>query len=251
MHFAPDITLRPVLRGLALGAAVASLCGGVIAGEASTSPQRFFSANDGAIPQPLSDDAFEALVTHSPFTRTLGAPDSLILTGVARFDEDVFATLLDTKTMESHIVSSTPNSAGWQLIGISGDPERTQTLSAKVQIPGGEVVAIRYQMPPPRPPKSAYGRGSSGQGGPGGRAPPLSDSQVSEARNAAVNYREGFTSDGYPDRPPPEMVEKLSRLSASQREDINRQMIGLRNQGLGMEERRRIYEGMVDRAVRR
>lgn len=254
MHFAPDITSRSVLRGLALGAAVASLCGGVIAGGASTSPQTRFSANDGAIPQPLSDDAFEALVTHSPFTRTLGAPDSLILTGVARFDQDVFATLLDTKTMESHVVSSMPNSAGWQLIGIAGDPERTQTLSAKVQLPGGETVAIRYSQPPPRPPRSAYSRGSSGQGvpgGPGGSPPPLSNSQAAEAKNAAVNYREGFTSDGYPNQPPPEMVEKLSRLSVTQREDINRQMIGLRNQGLGMEERRRIYEGMVDRAVRR
>jgi hypothetical protein len=45
------------------------------------------------------------------------------------------------------------------------------------------------------------------------------------------------------------MVQKLSRLSVGQREDINRQMFGLRNRGLGMEERRRIYEGMVDRAT--
>ena len=71
---------------------------------------------------------------------------------------------------------------------------------------------------------------------------------MEEAKKAAVNYREGFTSDGYPNQPPPEMVAKLSRLSVDQREEINRQMIGIRNRGLGMDERRRIYEGMVDRA---
>jgi hypothetical protein len=47
------------------------------------------------------------------------------------------------------------------------------------------------------------------------------------------------------------MVEKLSRLSVGQREEINRQMIGLRNKGLGMEERRKIYENLVDRSARR
>ena len=116
MHFASGIASMAVLRGLALGAAVASLCGGAIAGGASTPPRAHSSASDSAIPQMLSDDAFEALLAHSPFTRSLGAPDSLILTGVAGFDQDVFATLLDTKTMASHVVSSTPNSAGWQLL---------------------------------------------------------------------------------------------------------------------------------------
>ncbi|MFO1484364.1 MAG: hypothetical protein U1F71_13480 [Verrucomicrobiaceae bacterium] len=47
------------------------------------------------------------------------------------------------------------------------------------------------------------------------------------------------------------MVAKLSRLSTSQREDINRTMFGYRNQGLGLDERRKIYEGLVDRAMQR
>ena len=63
-----------------------------------------------------------------------------------------------------------------------------------------------------------------------------------------MNYKEGFTSDGYPNAPPPEMLQKLSRLSVGQREDINRQMLGLRNQGLGMDERRKIYENLVEKA---
>ncbi len=44
------------------------------------------------------------------------------------------------------------------------------------------------------------------------------------------------------------MAAKLSRLSVSQREDINKQMFGLRNQGLGLDERRKIYENLVDRS---
>jgi hypothetical protein len=43
------------------------------------------------------------------------------------------------------------------------------------------------------------------------------------------------------------MVAKLSRLSASQREDINKQMLGWRNKGLGLDERRKIYENLVER----
>jgi hypothetical protein len=35
----------------------------------------------------------------------------------------------------------------------------------------------------------------------------------------------------------------------SQRETINQQMLGLRNQGLGLDERRKIYEGLVDRSL--
>src|SRR5262245_25989030 len=74
--------------------------------------------DDGAIPQPFKNDAFETLMSNSPFTRTLGVSDSVILTGIAHFDNEVYATLLDTKTMESQVVSKTPNFHGWQLVGV-------------------------------------------------------------------------------------------------------------------------------------
>lgn len=206
--------------------------------------------DDGAIPRPVNMEDFDALVTNSPFTRSLGVSDSLILTGVAHFEKDTFATLLDTKTFESHVVSKTPNFQGWQLVGVGGNSAEIQTWSAKIQIPGGEVISVRYQKPPPRPPRSKSG-GSGGSGTSGGNAPPLTSSQLNEAKAAAVNYKEGFSSDGYPKAPPPEMVAKLSRLSTSQRETINQQMLGLRNQGLGLDERRKIYEGLVDRSLQR
>jgi hypothetical protein len=205
--------------------------------------------DDGAIPRPMREETFDALMANPPFTRSLGFSDSIILTGVAKFDQDTFATLMDTQTMESQIVSKTPNREGWQLIGVGGHPSRAETWIAKIQIRGGEIVSIRYQKPPPRPPKSgASGKGSSGSSGGSGT---LTTAQISEARAAAVNYKEGFTSDGYPRQPPREMVEKLSRLNVNQREEINREMISHRNRGLGLDERRKIYEGLVDRAMQR
>lgn len=204
--------------------------------------------DDGAIPRPMREETFEALMANPPFTRSLGFSDSIILTGVAKFDQDTFATLMDTKTMESQIVSKTPNREGWQLIGVGGHPAKVETWIAKIQIRGGEIVSIRYQKPPPRP--TGLNSGSRGGSG-GGNLPAISDKQVSEAKAAALNYKDGFLADGYPDKPPRVMVEKLSRLSTTQREEINRTMFGHRNQGLGLDARRQIYEGLVERAIQR
>jgi hypothetical protein len=95
--------------------------------------------------------------------------------------------------------------------------------------------------------------GGSSSGSPGSMGPPtpLTTRQVEEAKHAAVNYKEGFSGDGYPRQPPPEVVEKLSRLSVGQREEINKQMIGLFSRGLAQPERRRIYDSLVDRAGQR
>lgn len=208
------------------------------------------AADDGAIPQPMNGEAFTALTTSSPFTRSLGLSDSIILTGVAHFEGEVFATLLDTQTMQSQVVGSTANFQGWQLVGVGGDPARLQTWTAQIQIEGGEVISIRYQPPPAKSTRSGSSSGSRTSGSSsGGKPPPLNSSQMAEAKKAAVDYREGFSGDGYPRKPPAEVVEKLSRLSVSQREDINRQMLGLRNQGLGLEERRKIYDDTLNRAV--
>lgn len=233
------------------GVALAGLCGIATLRGADTMPQPLPPDDDGAIPQSVKDGHFEELLTNSPFTRTLGVFDSIILTGVAHTENDVLATLLDTKTMESHVVSKTANFQGWQLVGVGGHPDEIRTWSARIQVTGGQVITVRYQQPPKKivSAKSSSGGGPGGStGSAGGNSPPLSSSQLSEARNAAVNYKEGFNADGYPRQPPPEMVAKLSRLSVSQREDINKQMFGLRNQGLGLDERRKIYENLVDRS---
>lgn len=246
VSFLPQCFLNPAHRAF-----IAALCVITTTHGAETMPAPSASpVDDGAIPRPLKDEDFDALVMNPPFTRTLGVSDSLILTGIAQFEKDVVATLLDTKTMESQVVSRTANFQGWQLVGVEGNPDQIQTWRARIQIPGGEVVSIRYQKPPPIPAKKSSS-GKSGGSSSSGKLPPINDAQVKEAQNAAVNYKDGFLADGYPDKPPREMVEKLSRLSTSQREDINRTMFGYRNQGLGLDERRKIYEGLVERSLQR
>ena len=77
----------------------------------------------------------------------------------------------------------------------------------------------------------------------------MSSRQLEEAKKAARNYKEGFSSDGYPDKPPAEVVKKLQKIGQDQRESINRRMMELRNRGMGMDDRRRIYNDMVDRSA--
>ncbi len=225
-----------------------TLCGGVTMRGAETTKTIPLLGDDSAIPQSVKEGDLKALIANSPFTRSLGVSDSIILTGVAHINDDVFATLLDTETMQSQVVSKTSNIQGWQLIGVSGNPAESRTWAAKIQVTGGQVISVRYQKPPTKRTRLATAGSNSNSGSSTGNTPPLSSSQKAEAKNAAVNYREGFTSDGYPQQPPPEMVAKLSRLSVGQREDINREMLGLRNKGLGMDERRKIYENLVDRS---
>jgi hypothetical protein len=200
------------------------------------------------IPQAVDERTFDVLFTNSPFTRSVDPSDSIILTGIATIEGEVFATLLDTATQRSQVVSKTANAQGWQLIGVGGDEATSRTWTAEIRVAGGEVISVRYQKPPAKKPGTTPGSGSGG-GGSTGKAPPLSSGQLAEAKKAAVDYREGFSSDGYPNKPPPEMVAKLSRLSVTQREEINQQMLGLRNRGLGLEERRKIYENLVDRST--
>jgi hypothetical protein len=248
--------LRHAGRHAVLALAGLSLCGlatlPATAAAADTVRETAPPRDDGAIPQPLTTDAFAPLVSASPFTRSLGVSDSLILTGIARFDNHLVATILDTQTWDSQVVSPVPNHDGWQLVGIGGDPAKMQTWSARIQIQGGQVITVRYQTPPPRPRTSSGSSmaGGSSSGGPGSMGPstPLTTRQVEEAKHAAVNYKEGFSGDGYPRQPPPEVVAKLSRLSVGQREEINRQMIGLFSRGMAQPERRKIYDSLVDRA---
>ena len=219
---------------------------------AETQPTAEAASSEGvSLPQPVDLAVFESLIADPPFTRTVNPSDSIILTGVAQIEGETLATLLNTQTLQSQVVGAAANAAGWQLLSLGGDPDLSQTWNAKIQVAGGEVITIRYQKPPAKKPGSGSGSGggsSSGSGGSSGSGN-LSSSQLAEAKNAAVNYREGFSGDGYPRQPPPEVVEKLSRLSVSQREEINRQMMGYRNQGLGLDERRRIYDGLLDRSL--
>lgn len=199
------------------------------------------------LPEPVTEESFSALKTNSPFLRSVGLSDAIVLTGIAHIGNDVFATLFDTDTAESHIVSTTANSLGWQLVDVRGDEADLESLTAKIQLAGGEVISIRYEKFDTR---AVKGKSGSNGGGSGVGSRRLSSEQFKQAREAAVNFRGEHPADGFPRLPPPEVVQKLSKMSVQQREGIAREMIELRNRGLGMQERSRIYVDKIDRTLR-
>jgi hypothetical protein len=202
-------------------------------------------APDADLPAPVTDGHFSALMGNSPFIRPLGLSQSLVLTGVARVGNEVIATLFNAESRESFVVTQESNHLGWQLMGVAGNQEDLASLTAQIKVAGTEVVSIRYEKLPADQMRRKPGTPGSG----GGMRAPVTKEQVDEAKFAAVNYREGFQADGYPRQPPPETVAKLAKLSVQQREDINRHMFELSNRGLGLEERRQIYEKMLDRSM--
>ena len=218
-----------------------------------------------ALPDQVTEELFAALRQHSPFLRTLDLSKSLIMTGVARINEESVATLLDLETRKTSIVSRNAVSPeGWQLVEVNGNLSDIETLTAKIRMSGGnEIYSIRYEKAPP-PAKgiagatvsNQIGNGTSGGGtGPHGGPDPrvLTPDQMTDARNAARNIRDGFKADGYGDNQtvPPEVVSKISRLPVEQRESINVKMYEYRNRGLGMPERQQIYNRMLDQALER
>ncbi len=217
------------------------------------------------LPIPITAESFGDLTDRSPFQRTLDMPGSLILTGVANIESEVVATLFDTETRQSLIISQKETSSdGWQLVEVKGDMTDLESLTAKIKASGStEVVSIRYEKTPlPIKGKTTpivstrIGNGTRGGGtGPHGGPDPrvLTPDQLSDAKKGARNITGGFQADGYGDneKVPDQVVQKLSRLSVDQRESINVKMFEYRNRGLGMKERQKIYNGLLDKAIQK
>ncbi len=221
-------------------------------------------AAPGDLPVPVSRDHFAALMENSPFLRPLNPSSQLILTGLARIEEETIATVLDLDTGATHLVSGKTNSEGWQLMEVKGDHSDIKSLTAHIRLAGAGVVPIHYQEAPPPGSIGTHGVRVSnqiGNGTPGGGTGPhggpdpgvLTPDQLADARRAARNIRDGFQADGYGDREtiPPEVISKIAQLSTAQREAINVKMFEYRNRGLGMQERKQIYNNLLDRAIRR
>lgn len=214
------------------------------------------------LPGAVTLENFSELKEHSPFVRTLNLSKSLILTGVARIEDDTIATMLDLETRQSYVVSTEANQEGWSLVQVEGDESDIETMTAQIKVAGAEIVSIRYEKAPAvsRPRgvsvSTRIGDGSSGGGtGPHGGPDPrvLTRDQLADARNAARNIKAGFQADGYADNQkiPPEVVSKISKLSIQQRESINVKMFEYRNRGVSSKDRVQIYNRLLDREVGR
>ena len=213
------------------------LVGFVAIGEESSS-EAFFER----IPDPVTTEDFSALKASSPFLRSLDLSQSLILTGFARIKGDLFATLFDRETRQTHIVSRSSNEQGWRMVGVDGDQADLGTVTARIAVAGGEVFSVRFDENQLQPGEGKPGGGPNGTGGSGG-AP--------GSASPAANYREGVSGDGFRGPPPPEIVDKLSRLTEAKREEVIGKIREIRdkNPELSSEDRQGIFRKMLDRAL--
>jgi hypothetical protein len=183
---------------------------------------------DGFLPAEVGEADFQSLAGQSPFTRALNLSDSLILTGIATVDNEQVATLINKETKESYVVSSQLNSQGWKMVELKSDAD-LEKVAAKVAVDGGEVVTIRYAEWQLKPGESKPGAGP-GEGG---------------------QMRGDGKGDGQRRGPPPEMREKMSRLSEEQRGKLFEKMREIRekNPDMPREEMGKMMSGMMDRML--
>ncbi len=204
--------------------------------------------NDGAVPvwgneypeglEPLRPTNFEALLTNSPFLRSIDLSDSLILTGIARIEGNVMVTLLKRDTKETHIVSDVANAQGWRLVAVEGDQSELEKVTAQIALSGGEVFSVRFDERQLKPGEGKPGGGTSGGSGGSGRP-----------SSSPSDYRQGVSGDGFRGPPPPELVKKLSQLDEDTRNRLIREIGQARERGVSSEERQVLFQRMVDRAL--
>jgi len=113
------------------------------------------------LPRTVGRDDFRELIDNSPFTRALNLSDSLILTGVARMGGKPMATLMNTETKETFVISDVPNPQGWKMVEISSGSD-LETVTAKISVNGGEVVTVRFDENRLKPGEAKPGGGGSG-----------------------------------------------------------------------------------------
>ena len=166
-------------------------------------------ASEAILPAAAVPADFASLQASSPFSRTLSLSDSLILTGIATVDDEQVATLLNKETKESYVVSSRLNSQGWKMVELQADAD-LEKVAAKVAIAGGEVVTVRYAEWQLKPGESKPGAGAgAGEGG-----------QVREGE------RRRFGDGG--GGPPPEIRERMEKLTEEQRTKLFTKMAEIR-----------------------
>lgn len=99
--------------------------------------------NRDVLPVSLPAEHFQALLERSPFTRSLNLSDTLVLTGFAELNGELFVTLIDTTDGRTMAVSEIPNLLGWKLVEFER-PEDLEVARASVAIEGGETVRVYY-----------------------------------------------------------------------------------------------------------
>lgn len=205
--------------------------------------QEVASAEASAIPAPVTADDFSALKTSSPFLRSLDLSQSLKLTGVARIEGQLYATLVDRESKKTHLVSQAANPEGWRMVAVAGNQADLTSVTAEIAMASGEVFAVRYDETQLHPPENR-------PGAPGGGGQVRRDAN---GRPIYTNFREGISGDGFRGPPPPEMVAKLEKLDEPTRERLIQGIREYRdkNPNVSSEDRQKLFTRMVDEELRR
>lgn len=96
-----------------------------------------------ALPQAVTREHFQAVLEHSPFTRSLNLSDSLVLSGFAYVNGHTVATLIDTADGHSMAISEAPNHQGWKLIEFR-QPDDLELAVATISFQGGDNIRVYY-----------------------------------------------------------------------------------------------------------
>ncbi|MEM1293834.1 MAG: hypothetical protein AAGH89_00620 [Verrucomicrobiota bacterium] len=181
------------------------------------------------MPQPITEDDFQALRSSSPFTRSLNLSDSLILTGIAKIGDETIATILDKNSKESYVVGAAANAQGWRMVEVDGDRNDLEKVTARISVAGGEVVSIRFDENRLKP---GEGKPAAGSGGGKGGGDGKGDGE----------RRRG---------PPSDMREKMSKLSEEQRGKLFEKMRQIRekNPDMTREQMGEKFRAMADQLI--
>lgn len=196
------------------------------------------------IPEPVTADDFAPLKMSSPFLRSLDLSQSLKLTGVARIEGQLYATLVDRESKKTHLVTQAANPEGWRMVAVAGNQADLTTVTAEIAMASGEVFAVRYDEQQLHPPESQPGASGGAQGGP---------QRGADGRPVYSDFREGISGDGFRGPPPPEMVAKLEKLDEKARDRLIQGIREYRdkNPDVSREDRQRLFTRMVDEELRR
>ncbi len=117
--------------------------------------------DDGGIPAPAGLESYQHLFGAPPFRRLLSLSDRLVLSGVAQLPELSMVTVLNPESLESFVVTDTPNPRGWRLVSLDNDPDLLK-VSATISA-GGREITLRFDPQRLRP-RSSRSRSQPGQG---------------------------------------------------------------------------------------
>ncbi len=97
---------------------------------------------DSDLPQPLDLGFANALVTQSPFSRSVNLEEQLQLTSIAYVAGRPVATVLNKATKESVLVFEEPNALGWHLTGAVAGTDLSNT-QVEMMV-GPELITMHY-----------------------------------------------------------------------------------------------------------